>query len=128
GLERDSVPLGDFNLGESRTEMLRVSLPHWVDGQPLALKFRARYRAQGQPTYSRSQATLGLRYTNDIEVLANRRHGDVIAYAYALAMVRRLERVFQGSDVERLGGLESVVLWQAKGMDLLAKSSGDSSL
>lgn len=128
GLERDSVPLGDFNLGESRTEMLRVSVPHWVDGQPLALKFSARYRAQDQASYSRSRATLGLRYTNDIEILADRRHGDVIAYASALAMVRRLERVFQGRDVERLGGLESVVLWQAKGLDLLAKSSRDASL
>jgi hypothetical protein len=128
GLERDVVPLGDFNLGESRTEMLRVSLPNWVSGQPFTLRFRARYRAHGQTAYSRSRATLGLRYTDDIEVLGDRRHGDVIAYASALAMVRRLERVFQGSDVERLGGLEGTVLWQAKGLDLLAKSSGDRSL
>src|SRR5690606_17387667 len=81
GLEADRLPLGDFNLGESRTEVLRVSIPEWVDGQPLALRLRASYQVEGRSGRSRSSLNLGLRYTQDIEVLANARNGDVIAYA-----------------------------------------------
>ncbi|MCA9628859.1 MAG: VWA domain-containing protein [Myxococcales bacterium] len=128
GLEADRIPLGDFNLGESRTEVLRVSIPEWLEGQPLVLKLRASYRVEGRRGYSRSRLNLGLRYSEDIELLANERNGDVIAYASGLAMVRRLERVFQGSDVDRLGGLTGVVQWQARSLERMARVSRDPSL
>ena len=57
---------------------------------------------------------LKCRYSNDVDEIANARNGDVIAYASALAMVRRLHRAFAGSDVERLGGLRPIAIQQAR--------------
>ncbi|MGE0327295.1 MAG: hypothetical protein AB7K71_13630 [Polyangiaceae bacterium] len=128
GLEADRLPLGDFNLGESRTEVLRVAIPEWHEGQPLTVRLKADYRVEGLSKHSRSSLNLGLRYSQDIELLANERNGDVIAYASGLAMVRRLERVFQGSDVDRLGGLKGIVEWQAKSLQKMARVSRDPSL
>ncbi|MCB9588488.1 MAG: VWA domain-containing protein [Polyangiaceae bacterium] len=128
GLEADRLPLGDFNLGESRTEVLRVAIPEWHEGQPLTVRLKADYRVEGLSKHSRSSLNLGLRYSQDIEVLANQRNGDVIAYASGLAMVRRLERVFQGNDVDRLGGLTGVVEWQARSLQKMARVSRDPSL
>ncbi len=46
----------------------------------------------------------------------------------ALAMVRRLERVFLGSSVDHLGGMRGVVRWQAESMAVLARERKDPSL
>ena len=42
--------------------------------------------ASGRP--QTAEALLRCRYSSDMEEIANARHGDVIAYASALAMVR----------------------------------------
>jgi hypothetical protein len=52
----------------------------------------------------------------------------VIAYASALAMVRRLNRAFAGSMVDEIGGLRTMVAWQAESLGVLARSTRDPAL
>jgi hypothetical protein len=127
-LDKDHFILGDLYAGEARTEVARLTLPTWVPGEPLDLTITATYRdaASGQP--QTAEATLHCRYSNDIERIAAARHGDVIAYASALAMVRRLHRAFLGSEIDRIGGLHSMVGLQARSLASLAKTSGDAAL
>ncbi len=124
----DRIELGDLYAGEARTEILRVAIPDFVPGEEYELMLTARYTDALTGRRFRSSATVGLRYSDDVEVLANRRHGDVIAYASALAMVRRLERAFAGSAVDRVGGLRELVAWQAASLAALARRDRDPSL
>jgi hypothetical protein len=75
-----------------------------------------------------ANATLSARYDDDVERIASARHGDVIAYASALSMVRRLGRIFQGSATDRLGGLRPIVTKQADSLTQLSRETGDSAL
>jgi hypothetical protein len=52
----------------------------------------------------------------------------VIAYASALAMVRRLHRAFLGSEVDRPGGVRRLALMQATSLAALARAQGDHAL
>ena len=127
-LESDRIHLGDLYAGEARTEVARVAVPVWVPGEPFELTVTATYTdaATGQ----RLSATSAIRgtYSNDIERIAKSRHGDVIAYASALAMVRRLNRAFAGSMVDEIGGLRTMVAWQAESLGVLARSTRDPAL
>ena len=76
----------------------------------------------------RASSTIRGRYSNDIERIAKSRHGDVIAYASALAMVRRLHRAFAGSMVDQVGGLRTMVAWQAQSLGALARATRDPAL
>jgi hypothetical protein len=127
-LDHDRVELGDLYAGEARTEVARVAVPDWVAGEPLEITVRAAYvdRRSGSPLAA--EASLRLRYSEDIEAMASSRHGDVIAYASGLAMVRRLRRAFAGSEIDRLGGLRPIVAWQADSLASLARASGDAAL
>ncbi len=112
-LDRDLFFLGEMLVGEARTEIARVALPQRVAGEPLELTVTAKYKdlASGKP--EKAKSVIKLRYSNDIGLIASSRHGDVIAYASALAMVRRLQRNFLGSQAEALGGLRPIVTMQA---------------
>lgn len=127
-LESDRIYLGDLYAGEARTEVARVAVPVWVPGEPLEITVTATYTdaATGQPL-SASSSIRG-RYSNDIERIAKSRHGDVIAYASALAMVRRLHRAFAGSMVDEIGGLRTMVAWQAQSLGTLARIERDPAL
>lgn len=127
-LETDRVLLGDLYAGEARTEVARVAIPVWVPGEPFELTVTATYTdvATGQ-LLSASSMVRG-RYSNDIERIAKARHGDVIAYASALAMVRRLHRAFAGSMVDQVGGLRTMVAWQAESLGALARAQRDPAL
>ena len=91
-LEEDVLDLGDLYVGEARTEVVRLSVPEWSAGERYVLRVVARYRDAATGRRLQAQAAFRLKYVQDIETLANRRHGDVIAYASGLAMVKRLER------------------------------------
>jgi hypothetical protein len=127
-LDRDRFILGDLYAGEARTEVARVMLPTWVPGEPLELTVTATYRdvASGQP--QTAEALLRCRYTSDMEEIANARHGDVIAYASALAMVRRLHRAFLGNGIDRLGGLRPLVALQARSLADFSRIQRDPAL
>jgi hypothetical protein len=126
-LEEDSLDLGDLYVGEARTEVVRLAVPAWTAGERYELTVAVTHRdAAGRPW--RARRTITMVYSDDIVQIANQRHGDVIAYASALAMVRRLERVFLGSAAARLGGLRPIVRAQADSMALLARERRDPSL
>jgi hypothetical protein len=128
GLFADHLWLGQLYVGEARTEVVRLALPQWVPGEPLELTVTAKYRdvASGKP--QTAEATIRCRYSANVEEIANTRHGDVIAYASALAMVRRLHRAFLGSEVDRLGGLHQIVDLQARSLGDLARRRSDPAL
>jgi hypothetical protein len=129
-LDHDQLYLGDMYVGEARTEVVRVALPVWVPGKPLELSVSATYSlADGRPL--RTVESISMRFSSDVEALASKRHGDVIAYASALAMVRRLDRAFlRGSATEpsETADLRTMALWQARSLRDLAKLRGDRAL
>jgi hypothetical protein len=127
-LDRDRLFLGELYAGEARTEVVRLALPTWVPGEPLELTVKAVYRdvASGKP--ESAETTLKMRYSNDVEKIADSRHGDVIAYASALAMVRRLHRAFLGGDVDKLGGLKPLAALQARSLGDLSRETHDPAL
>lgn len=127
-LDRDRVSFGDMYAGEARTEVARIAMPVWVPREPLEVTVSMRYRDARTGEWYTSSRTIGGRYDDDVEHIANARHGDVIAYASALAMVRRLGRVFQGSRVDGLGGLKPVVELQADSLAALSRQSHDAAL
>lgn len=124
-IDTDHLILGDLYADEARTEVVRVMLPPWVPGEPLELTVSAVYRDAASQQPQTASATLRCRYSDDVEEIANARHGDVIAYASALAMVRRLHRAFLGSEIDRLGGLRPMVVLQARSLSSLARAQGD---
>lgn len=127
-LDEDRLDLGDLYVGEARTEVVRLAIPEWVPGEPFTLSVRARYRDARTRKLLSSRVALHMRYSQDIQKLANQRAGDVIAYASALAMVRRLERAFLGRRIDRIGGLTGLVRWQARSLGIMAQQRGDASL
>ncbi len=63
-----------------------------------------------------------------MEEISRARNGDVIAYASALAMVRRLHRAFLGSELDRPGGVRRVATMQATTLADLARVQHDRAL
>ncbi len=127
GLDRDRLLLGELYAGEARTEVIRLALPAWV---PASRSTHGggdlpRHRL-GPPADRRDHHPLPL--PADIEQIAEARRGDVIAYASALAMVRRLHRAFLGSDIDRLGGLRPMAALQARSLVQLSQTNGDPAL
>ncbi len=124
-LDAGEVVLGNVRAGEARTEMLRVTVPAWVPSE----EFRFTVTAQvddltwgGPRSFT---AEVPCVYDDDIERIAKSRHGDVIAYASAMATLRRLDRAFLGDDISRAGGLRKVAELHAKSMQLLARDTKD---
>lgn len=127
-LESDRLDLGDLYAGEARTEVVRLSVPQWVPGEPWVVRVAAHYRDAASGRAFTSRTRLDFVYSDDLERVANQRAGDVLAYASALAMVRRLERAFVGKPVDELGGLRGLVAWQAASLSVMARRTGDASL
>ena len=128
GLFADNLSLGQLYAGEARTEVVRLGVPQWVPGEPLELTVTAKYKDVQSGKWQSADATIRCRYSNDVVEIANARHGDVIAYASALAMVRRLHRAFLGSEVDKLGGLRRIAEMQARSLTSYAKRTADPAL
>lgn len=125
-LEAGEVVLGDIRAGEARTEVLRVTVPAWVPGEPFHFTVHARYTEAKSGTERTLSARLPCTYDDDIERIAKSRHGDVIAYASALATLRRLDAsAFFGEGVERAGGVRALAAVHARSMALLARDTRD---
>jgi hypothetical protein len=127
-LDADRLHLGDLYAGEARTEVVRVLLPPFVDNEPMEINVTARYVVSGLPGRRWATQTLRCKYSSDVERIADSRAGDVIAYASALAMVRRLDRAFLGSTADRVGGLRPVVEQQAQSLLVLSREQQDGAL
>jgi hypothetical protein len=123
-LEDERLDLGDLSVGEARTEVVRLGIVDWQAGDELRVRVRASWHDAAGNAHS-AKRELRMLYSEDIEAIARQRRGDVIAYASALAMVRRLERAFLGSQVDHIGGLEGLVRWQARSLTALARTRHD---
>jgi len=128
GLYADHPSLGQVYVGEARTEVARVALPPWVPGEPLELTVTATYKDLGSGKRQTASATIRCRYSDDVERISRARNGDVIAYASALAMVRRLHRAFLGSETDRPGGMRHLAEMQATSLADLARVQRDQAL
>lgn len=126
-LDAGELDLGDLHAGEARTEVVRVTVPPWVPGEPFSFAVTARYKSMledGQPDRTMT-ASIPCTYDDDIERIAVSRHGDVIAYASALATLRRLDAAFVGDGVQNAGGLLRLARLHARSMSLLARDTHD---
>jgi hypothetical protein len=124
-LDAGELVLGDIRAGEARTEVVRVTVPPFTPG----LKFDFEVSAHAHDVELGDERTFGAElhcvYDDDLERIAQSRNGDVIAYASALATLKRLENAFVGPDVERAGGIWQIARLHAQSMSLLARDTGD---
>ncbi|MCW5831562.1 MAG: hypothetical protein KIS78_03810 [Labilithrix sp.] len=124
-LDAGDLVLGNVRAGEARTEMLRVSVPAWVPGEEFTFTVTAHVDDLSWGGPREFTAEVPCVYDDDIERIAKSRHGDVIAYASAMATLRRLDRAFVGDDVSRAGGLRKIAELHARSMQLLARDTHD---
>jgi hypothetical protein len=125
-LEGGELALGDVRAGDERTEVLRVTIPAWTPGELYRLHVAVRFGDLSRDGESRTmEADLPCVYDNDIERLAASRHGDVIAYASALATLARLDAAFTGG-VHTPGDLRPVARMHVRSLALLARDMKDS--
>ncbi len=125
GLDGDELYWQPLRAGQARTEVVRLALPPWTPLELLELTVAVRYEDLARGGYRYGRATLTLRYSEDVNLLGATRHGDVIAYASALAMVRRLGRNVLGGRAEGDKAFRELVAWQAESMDILAREYQD---
>jgi hypothetical protein len=128
GLDADQLFVGDLYVGEARTEVVRLAIPSWSAGEGYRITVSADYREARSGRRLRASKKASFVYSEEIATIADSRHGDVIAYASGLAMVKRLERAFAGNAFDRIGGLRGWVRWQADSLAKYATVSHDASL
>ncbi len=132
-LDAGELALGDVRAGEARTEVLRVTVPVWVPGERFHFTVTATYTPAGPagPGPGSGQrrafaARLPCVYDDDLERIAKSRNGDVIAYASAMATLKRLDAAFVGESVQAIpGGLRALAELHARSMTFLARDMKD---
>ena len=124
-VDSGELVLGDVIAGEARTEVIRVTVPAWVSGSRFTFTVTATAKDARTGAPRTFSATIPCTYDDDIERIAESRYGDVIAYASALATLKRLDAAFVGDDVKRAGGLWQVAWLHAESMALLARDTHD---
>lgn len=124
-LDAGDVLLGNVRAGEARTEMLRVSVPPWVPGEKFHFTVSAHVDDLTWGGPRDFSAEVPCIYDDDIERIAKSRHGDVIAYASAMATLKRLDSAFSGANVSKAGGLRKIAEMHARSMQMLARDSKD---
>jgi hypothetical protein len=124
-LDAGELVIGNVRAGEARTEVLRVTVPAWVPGEAFKFTVSAHVDDLDYGGPRDFAAEVPCIYDDDIERIAKSRHGDVIAYASAMATLRRLDAAFVGDDVSRSGGLRRIAELHANSMKLLARDTKD---
>jgi hypothetical protein len=124
-LESGELAIGDVHAGEARTEVVRVTVPAWVPGEAFTFRVTAHVGDVTRGIERDFEATLPCTYDDDIERIADSRHGDVIAYASALATLKRLDAAFAGGGVARAGGLRALAQKHVESMSLFARDTKD---
>jgi hypothetical protein len=124
-LDAGELGLGDVRAGDARTEIVRVTVPAWVAGEPFVFTVTAHFDDVARNGERRSMtAHIPCTYDDDIERIAKSRHGDVIAYASAMATLRRLDEAFVGVAVDRTN-LYALAKLHAQSMAALARDMHD---
>jgi hypothetical protein len=125
-LEGGELALGDVRAGEERAEVVRVTVPAWTPGEAFTLHVTARFGDIARGGEVRTmKADLACTYDDDVERLAASRHGDVIAYASALATLSRLDAAFVGGGGTGAAGLRPIAQMHARSLALLAHDMRD---
>jgi hypothetical protein len=125
-LEGGELALGDVRAGDERAEIVRVTVPAWTAGEAFALHVTARFDDIAHGGAPRAMgADLKCTYDDNVERLAGSRHGDVIAYASALATLSRLDAAFVGGPGTRAADLRPVAEMHARSLALLARDMRD---
>jgi hypothetical protein len=126
-LEGGELALGDVRAGDARAEVVRVTIPAWTAGEVFTLHLTVRFDDLARAGEHRTMAVdLRCTYDDDVVRLAESRHGDVIAYASALATLARLDATFLGGGPTP-GDLRPVARMHAKSLALLARDMHDAS-
>jgi hypothetical protein len=124
-LEGGELALGDVRAGDARAEVVRVTVPAWQPGDPYTLHVTARFADLARDGEARTMtADLRCTYDDDIERIAQSRHGDVIAYASALATLARLDAAFTGGT-GAAKDLRPVAAMHARSLAMLARDMHD---
>jgi hypothetical protein len=123
-LEGGELALGDVRAGDERTEVVRVTIPAFAPGQEFTLHVAVRFDDARAGKPRTMEASLRCAYDDDIERLADSRHGDVIAYASALATLARLDASFLGAH-RTPDDLRSIARMHARSLALLARDTHD---
>src|SRR6185437_2748078 len=98
-LDGGELAFGDVRAGEERAEVVRVTIPSWTPGEAFTLHVTARFGDLARDGEERTmRADIAATYDDDVQRLADSRHGDVIAYASALATLSRLDAAFVGGS------------------------------
>jgi len=124
-LEGSDLRLGDVRAGDARSEMLRITVPPWIPHKPYTLHVTGAATDATTNKLRWFSADVNGLYDDDLEHIAESRHGDVIAYASALATLHRLHAAFVGDGVSRVGGLLPLAKMQAQSLALLARDFPD---
>ena len=125
-LDAGELALGDVRAGDERTEVIRVSVPAWIAGEKFSFGVTARFGDVARNDEPRTMsAVIPCIYDDDIERIAKSRNGDVIAYASALATLKRLDAAFVGEGVDKVEGLAQIARIHAKSMELFARDMKD---
>jgi hypothetical protein len=124
-LDAGDLVVGNVRAGEARTEVLRVTVPAWSAGEAFKFTVTAHVDDLDYGGPREFAAELPCLYDDDLSRIAGSRHGDVIAYASAMATLRRLDAAFVGDDVSRSGGLRRIAELHARSMKLLARDTHD---
>jgi hypothetical protein len=124
-LEAGELGIGEVHAGEARTEVVRVTVPAWVPGERFTFRVTAHVHDVALHVDRDFVAELPCTYDDDIARIAESRHGDVIAYASALATMKRLGAAFTGDGVIRAGGLRAIAQMHARSMALFARDMHD---
>jgi hypothetical protein len=122
-LDAGELALGDVRSGEARTEVVRVTVPAWVPGEMFAFTVTAHADDLARHVRREFAAQLPCAYDDDIERIAESRHGDVIAYASALATLSRLDAAFLGDS--QPANVRALARMHARSMALLARDMHD---
>ena len=124
-LEGGDLALGDVRAGDERAEVVRVTIPAWTAGERFTLHVAVRFDDVARAGEHRTMnVDLPCTYDDDVERLAESRHGDVIAYASALATLARLDATFLGGG-QTPGDLRPVARMHARSLGLLARDMHD---
>lgn len=124
-LDGSELDFGDLHGGEARSDVLRVTVPAWVTKTRFDLHVTVRATDAATGKLRQFSADLHAVYDDDLERIAESRHGDVIAYASALATLHRLHAAFVGDAVKAHGGLVALAQMQAQSLALLARDFPD---
>jgi len=125
-LEGGELGLGGVRAGDERTEVVRVTIPAWTPGEAFTLRMVARFDDLRAGALPRTMtAELPCVYDEDLQRLAASRHGDVIAYASALATLARLDAAFVGNDGVRVRDLGPIARMHARSLAMLARDMND---